>query len=132
MDKKKCSSTKVVSIRFPVDELQQIDADAKAAGMRRNDYVRARLAHSNAFVKAEQLTQLADELHQLVVAQSSYIRVLSRKLDLVKEHPKDQQVSEIYAIVTGEIARAEELMVLLFRSGRRAVRLLRKFQRETD
>lgn len=132
MDKKMTVSTKVISIRFPEDELQQVDADAKATGMRRNDYVRARLKHSSAFVDAEKLTQLAEVLRQLQLAQSAYVKALSRMLDLVEEHPEDQQVAEIYTIATGEIARAKELMEMLFRSERRTVRLLRKFQRETD
>lgn len=125
-------STKIISIRIPEDELQQVDADARAAGMKRNDYIRNRLKFSNAFVDAESLLLNSDTLRQLEVAQSAYIQFLSRMLDSVEEHPRDQQVAEIYAIATGEIARAKELWELLFRSERRTERLLRKCQRGID
>lgn len=121
--------TRYLTIRVSPEELERINSDAKSQGLSRSGYIRCLLRPSPALKHAENLVRLVETLRQLQTAQSAYIHTLSRMLDLVEEHRKDQRVAEIESIVKGEIARADELMELLFKAERRAVRTLRSIQR---
>ena len=123
MDKKAGAAldSKVLSIRFSVHEANQIDADAKAAGMSRSDFVRMKVGERSTFAKAEKITDLTDALRQLAIMLDTYLSILER---LVRNHEGKNGSGEL-APVLAEIERAQSMMKLMVKTQRQAVRILR-------
>ena len=113
--------SKVLSIRVSVHEVRQIDADAKAAGMSRSDFMRMKIGEKSTFAKAKKVTDLTDALRQLTIMLDTYLSILDR---LVRNH-EGKNGSEELAPVLAEIERAQSLMKLTVKAQRQAVRILR-------
>ena len=111
------ADTKVLSVRVPVAEAERIDADAKAAGMNRNDFIRMK----STFAKAEKVSELIGVLRQLTIMFDTYLGILER---LAKGH-EGKAGSEALAPVLAEIDRAQNMMKLALKAQKQAVRVLR-------
>lgn len=118
--------TKVLSVRVPASEVSQIDADARDAGMNRNDFMRMRIRGESTFMEADKIIQLIDVLRQLERMMDAYLSILER---LVENH-EETNGKEALNLVSDEIKRARELMELLFKAQRQAVWTLRRIRRE--
>ncbi|MBR3690868.1 MAG: ribbon-helix-helix protein, CopG family, partial [Eggerthellaceae bacterium] len=118
--------TKVLSVRVPASEVSRIDADAKDAGMNRNDFMRMRIRGESTFMEADKIIQLIDVLRQLERMMDAYLSILER---LVENH-EETNGKESFNLVLDEMKRARELMELLFKAQRQAVWTLRHIRRE--
>ena len=115
------ADTKVLSVRVPVAEAERIDADAKAAGMNRNDFIRMKVREKSTFAKAEKVSELIGVLRQLTIMFDTYLGILER---LAKGH-EGKAGSEALAPVLAEIDRAQNMMKLALKAQKQAVRVLR-------
>ena len=122
----KATETKVLSVRVPVGEMQQIDADAKAAGMNRNDFIRMKVKQESAFADAEKIGELVDALRQLTLMMDTYLGILKR---LVESFPNDEGEKEMQ-LVFAEIERADDMMRLLLKTQEQTVKALRGMHRD--
>lgn len=118
--------TKVLSVRVPASEVSRIDADARDAGMNRNDFMRMRIRGESTFVEADKIIQLIDVLRQLERMMDAYLSILER---LVENH-EGTNGKETTELILDEMKRAHELMELLFKAQRQAVWTLRHIRRE--
>lgn len=123
MDVKKSveAESRVLSVRVPVQEAIQIDADAKAAGMNRNDFIRMKVRERSTFAKAEKIIELIDVLRQLTIMLDTYLSLLER---LVSSPKEDERGKELI-LVASEVEQAQEMMKLMLKAQRQAVRVLR-------
>lgn len=115
------AETKVLSVRVPAREVEQIDADAKAAGMNRNDFVRMKVREKSTFAKAESVIQLIEALRQLTIMFDTYLSILERfERSLGANIGRDE-----LAPLLAEIEQAKEMLKLTLKIQRQAVRVLR-------
>lgn len=129
MDEKR-QQGKYISIRIPADELERVDAAARARGLNRSDYVRSCLKATPALGSKDELRQTVGLLRQLQTGLSAYCLALSRALDLLREQGADgSDDGSLQAAVVAEMARGAELQELLFKTERRTVRLLQQLDR---
>ncbi len=115
------AETKVLSVRVPACEAAQIDADAKAAGMNRNDFIRMKVREKSAFAKAGKVTELIDVLRQLTIMLDAYLGILERLVKRSEGEPGREDIAPVLA----EIDRAQDMMKLSLKAQRQAVRVLR-------
>ncbi|MBR5260484.1 MAG: hypothetical protein IKV48_08490 [Eggerthellaceae bacterium] len=123
MDVKKSveAESRVLSVRVPVQEAIQIDADAKAAGMNRNDFIRMKVRERSTFAKAEKIIELIDVLRQLTIMLDTYLSLLERLVSSPKEAERGKEL----ILVASEVEQAQEMMKLMLKAQRQAVRVLR-------
>lgn len=121
--------TRVISARIPAAEALRVDELAQAAGLSRNDFIRMRLKAESLFVDVEELFQLIDVLRQVEKALDSYINQLERLLVIADD---SQHSEEVLALIIDEIANAEALMNLVFKTQRETVRVVRVIREKVD
>lgn len=113
--------SKVLSVRMPIHEVRQIDADAKAAGMNRNDFIRMKVRDRSAFAKAEKVTELADALRQLTIMLDTYLSILDCLVGNLEGKDGNAGLTPVFS----EIERAQGMMKLMLKTQRQAIRILR-------
>lgn len=100
-----------ISIRFPSDEVERIDAAAREAGMSRSDYIRYQVRAPGTNRTVEVLGQLAETLRALQVTQGDYMKALSSMLEMLEECDEAIKAKALCEITEVEIPAARELCV---------------------
>ena len=115
------ADTKVLSVRVPIAEAERIDADARAAGMNRNDFIRMKVGEKCTFARSEKLTELIGVLRQLTIMFDTYLGILERYVKSLEGKVGDDDLIPVLA----EIDRAQDMMKLALKVQKQAVRVLR-------
>lgn len=115
------ADSKVLSVRFSVCEVKQIDADAKKAGMSRSDFMRMKIGERSTFAKAEKVTELTGALRQMTIMLDTYLSIL----DMLVRNLEGKNGCTELEYVLAEIERAQSMMKLMIKAQRQAVRILR-------
>ena len=122
----KSSDTKVLSVRVPVEEMQRIDADAKAAGMNRNDFIRMKVRQESTFADAASINNFIDVLRQLTLMMDAYLGILERLVGSLRESGGEEGLR----LALAEIERADSMMRLILKTQREAAKVLRGARRD--
>lgn len=115
-----------VYISITPSELSQVEADARARGLSRDDYIRQCLMSKPIEDGAgEELRQMNDHLRLLQVALSSDMQALTHYLDLLeKMGPDGFEDEDLMDVIRFEITRTPELTDLLFSAEREVTSLV--------
>lgn len=114
---KNVPTTKILSVRLPMEEAKQVDAMAKSAGLNRNDYIRLCLGENAVFADARGFDALIEVLRNLERLQEAHLERLDGVLQMLED-------AETINKIQGQIEQGERLMEDLFKAQRKAVRIL--------
>ena len=116
--------TKVFSVRLPAVEADRIDAQAKASGLNRNDYLRLRLTSQKALPDIRKLDDVIAALRHIEALQDRYLSILEHVLSQLPAQP------DTAATIKAEIDRAQDLMFLTLKAQKEAARILKRIRRK--
>lgn len=116
--------TKVFSVRLPAVEADRIDAQAKASGLNRNDYLRLRLTSQKALPDIRKLDDVIAALRHIEALQDRYLSILEHVLSQLSAQP------DTAATIKAEIDRAQDLMFLTLKAQKEAARILKRIRRK--
>ena len=125
MTHKRNTDTKVLSVRLSTQEAVTVDEDARAAGLKRNDYIRLRLLTRELFEDVRKLDDLISALRQI---ERTYDRYLTTLEGILSSCDGSVSASSIKRIEE-EIDRADALMELSFKAQQQAVKILKRLRR---
>jgi len=113
--------TKILSVRLPIEEAEQVDAMAKAAGLRRNDFIRLCLKENAMLVEPRKMGVLIERLRSLERLLEEHSERLE---DLMTDARRNGWSEEALRAVERHMRQGERLMEELYKAQRKAVQVL--------